>query len=858
MCYLRGNKNASDNIHSPPTHPSQRHDTPLFSPHLTAGPIWPPLPQPSQPNSTHKRRASTVIVKAGGDPLLNLGNDFLLFLGATVLVVPLFKSAKQSPVLGYLFAGCIMGQLHVFRDPDDIQKLSELGVLFLLFEMGLELTFDKLKALAKYAFGLGTLQVVLCTLFFTAVALPAGNGLMTKFLEVVLHAPPSLVGIRTVDEAVVIAVALSLSSSAFVLQLLKERGELESKFGRATLGILLFQDIATVPFLVLLPLVEGGGGVAALGDGAVSTDVVGTMGVLAQLAPTALKTLGGIGLVLLGGRTIVRRLFELVAEARSSETFIALCLLSVTGAAVATERMGFSDTLGAFVAGVLLAETNFKAQVEADIQPFRGILLGLFFVTTGSSLDVTLFLKEWPIVITLLLGLLALKTTVISLTGPLFGLTKREAVRTAFSLSQGGEFAFVLLSLANELRVLPEELNRLLIIVVVLSMAATPALTEAGKRVAEMIPEDSDSAATKSMSDANREGLDANPVLICGFGDVGQAVANLLANLDTPVPYVAFDLTVNRVAAARNEGFNVLYGDGSSSKVLSAAGVSSPRAIVVGYTARQRVVTAVENLATAFPDIPILVRALDTRHAAEVQKAGASTIVTAESEAGLAVAARVATEAGAEVEDIVPLARALRRALTERAQDIAMQLEAEAEATAAGKNGGSDGEAGRKNGLNIKNGISLANIQDGNSSSSNSSSSRSKSKPPSAATNMALSVFKFDPAKAGYRDSATDDVLLSDTEIAEVEAAGPLGASVLSSIMGSRDGSRDSMDGSMDDGDGGNGNGGGRKVGDEGVMGQLTTLVPSQSIDNVAAGMPDGSEECPIEWTVEEDGWQKN
>lgn len=751
-----------------------------------------------------------------------------------------------------------MGQLHVFRDPDDIQKLSELGVLFLLFEMGLELTFDKLKALAKYAFGLGTLQVVLCTLFFTAVALPAGNGLMTKFLEIVLHAPPSLVGIRTVDEAVVIAVALSLSSSAFVLQLLKERGELDSKFGRATLGILLFQDIATVPFLVLLPLVEGGGGVAAaLGDGGGSgADVVGTMGVLAQLAPTALKTLGGIGLVLLGGRTVVRRLFELVAEARSSETFIALCLLSVTGAAVATERMGFSDTLGAFVAGVLLAETNFKAQVEADIQPFRGILLGLFFVTTGSSLDVTLFIKEWPIVITLLLGLLALKTTVISLTGPLFGLTKREAVRTAFSLSQGGEFAFVLLSLANELRVLPEELNRLLIIVVVLSMAATPALTEAGKRVAELIPEDGEAAATKSMSDTNREAMDANPVLICGFGDVGQAVANLLANLDTPVSYVAFDLTVNRVAAARNQGFNVMYGDGSSTKVLSAAGVQAPRAIVVGYTARQRVVTAVENLAAAFPEVPILVRALDSRHAAEVQKAGASTIVTAESEAGLAVAARVATEAGAEVEDIVPLARALRRALTERAQDIAMQLEAEAEAAAAGKNGG--GDAGRRNGLSLKNGVSLAGVGGISGSSNNNNGNNGNGKPPSMATNMALSVFKFDPAKAGYRDSAIDDVLLSDTEIAEVEAAGPLGASVLSSIMGSRDGSRDSMDGSLDDGDdGGNGNGG-RKVGDEGVMGQLATLVPTQSIDGMAVGMPDGSEECPIEWTVEEDGWQKN
>lgn len=741
------------------------------------------------------QRGRELIAYAAPDPLVSLGNDFLLFLGATVLVVPLFKSAKQSPVLGYLFAGLVMGQLGLFRDPDDIEKLSELGVLFLLFEMGLELTFDKLQKLAKYAFGLGTLQVVLCTIFFTAVALPAGNGIMTIILEKFLHAPPSLVGIRTVDEAVVIAVALSLSSSAFVLQLLKERGELESKFGRATLGILLFQDIATVPFLVLLPLVEASGGVQALGDGGVlPTDAAGTIGILQELGPTALKTLGGVGLVLLGGRTVLRRLFELVAEAKSSETFIALCLLSVTGASLLTQRLGFSDTLGAFLAGVLLAETNFKAQVEADIQPFRGILLGLFFVTTGSSLDLTLFVKEWPIVLTLLAGLLALKTTVITLIGPIFGLTKQESVRTAFSLSQGGEFAFVLLSLANELRVLPEELNRLLIIVVVLSMAVTPALTEAGKRVADMMPVESaksfDSDADVSIDD---------PVMICGFGDVGQAVANLLSSLEAPIPYVAFDLTVSRVAAAKSAGFNVLYGDGFRPKVLSAAGISVPRAIVVGYTARQRAVTAVESLATAFPEVPLLVRALDTRHAAELSRAGASTVIIAEAEAGLAVAARTARLVGAPPEETVLIARAIRKSLSERTLDYAVKLDAIES---------SEGEDSEKKDSNV-----------------------------AALASAAAAIFKFDGTNVSWKDGPRDDLVLSDTELAEIEASGPLGASVLASILssvdtdavaatssrGSRDGSRD---GSIDDDFPG-----------------LTERIVIQM-----SSKPDGSVDCPVIW----------
>lgn len=733
----------------------------------------------------HPQRRASIVTNAKAtavDALVALGSDFLLFLGATVLVVPIFKSAKQSPVLGYLFAGLVMGQLGLFRNVEEIEKLSELGVLFLLFEMGLELSLDKLRSLAKYAFGLGSAQMALTAAAFMAVSLPPGQGLMTKILEAV-GAPPSLAGIGSVDEAVVIAVALSLSSSAFVLQLLKERGELETKFGSATLGILLFQDIATVPFLVLLPLIEGRAGRLDGLDGAA---------LLTQLGPTALKTFGGIGLVLLGGRTFLRRVFEVVAAARSDEVFIALCLLSVTGASLLTQRLGFSDTLGAFVSGVILSETNFKAQVEADIQPFRGLLLGLFFVTTGASMDLALFIREWPTVLGLLLGLLALKATVISAIGPMVGLDRAEAVRTGFVLSQGGEFAFVLLALASQLNILPVELNKLLIIVVILSMAATPALTEAGRRVAEVLSSiEGDKLATGT------EGFNLqDPVLICGFGDVGQIVANMLEAVEQP--YVAFDLTVGRVQAAQDAGFNVIYGDGSRPKVLHAAGIDRPRAVAVAYTARQRAVAAVESLRNAFPTVPILVRAIDLSHAVELEEAGASNVVLSEAEAGLVVGKQIAQNLGVRQETLSGLTRALRKDLARHTNELA------------------------KAASNKRNGQGGGTTVDGNDSSKKG----------------ILYVFDMNsPDKVSVENASQQD-----------SKAGLL-ATILNA-MGSGDSSLDVGDGVVERSEGADGDDVAKSdasaVTD--IDGHVVISGPNQ--DTVL--LPDGSTECPVDWGTSE------
>ena len=585
----------------------------------------------------------------------DLGMDSLVFLASVVVVVPVFKAAKVSPVLGFLLSGIVLDRLHLFRDEANVAQLSELGVLFLLFEQGLELSFDRLKALAKYAFGLGLLQMVASTALFTAFELPVGNAVGTQLLTTLLHASPELVNIRSLDEAIVIGAGLSLSSSAFVLQLLAERGELATPYGRATLGVLLLQDIAVVPLLVVLPLYEA----TAVGDTAQLFD---------QLGPTAVKAFLGLGALLLGGRVVLRRAFELVAQARSTEAFVALCLLTVTGTGLLTQRLGFSDTLGAFLAGVLLAETNYRSQVEAEIRPFRGLLLGLFFVTTGTSIDCDLLLREWPNVLGLLVGLVVLKSAIVALAGPLVGLSRAESVRTGLLVGQGGEFAFVVFSLANQLGVLPTELNKLLIIVVVASMALTPALAEAGKLAAEAIErweqsggEAAAELATLATAPAGDAGEEMQPgaTLVLGFGPQGQTVCAALRarqaaaerrgepHAGASLAYLAFDQDPRRVQAARARGYSVLFGDASRADVLRASGAQSPSAVVVAFSSAERALAAVSAARDAFgSDCSVHARARNPLHGAHLRAAGASHVVVESLETGLQLASEVMAAQG--------------------------------------------------------------------------------------------------------------------------------------------------------------------------------------------------------------------
>ncbi|XP_073024871.1 K(+) efflux antiporter 3, chloroplastic-like isoform X2 [Primulina eburnea] len=602
---------------------------------------------------------SSIDVANAVDVINDLGLDTLTFLAVTVLIVPAFKKIKASPILGFFFAGIVLNQLGLIRNLIDVQILSEWGILFLLFEMGLELSLDRLRALAKFAFGLGLTQVLLSTLAFTAFELPPNGAVGTKILEFLFHSRPDLVNIRSVDEAVVIGAALSLSSSAFVLQLLAEKGELPTKFGSATLGILLFQDIAVVPLLVILPVLE--------------SQNFTQESIWPMLAEASLKALGGLGLLSLGGKFLLRRVFEVVADTRSSEAFVALCLLTVSGTSLITQKLGFSDTLGAFLAGTLLAETNFRTQIEADIRPFRGLLLGLFFLTTGTSIDTQLLIREWPNVFSLLAGLITIKTLIITAIGPRVGLTLQESVRIGLLLSQGGEFGFVVFSLANRLGVLPLELNKLLIIVVVLSMALTPLLNDVGRKAADFIGEKFENER-KTDESVNFDASD--PIVIVGFGQKAQVLANFLS---TPLasgidgnagwPYIAFDLDPSVVKASRKLGFPVLYGDGSRPAVLQSAGIGSPKAVMVMYTGKKKTTEAVQRIRLAFPGVPIYAWARDMKHLLDLKKAGATDAIFENAESSLQLGSKLLKGLGVMSDDVSFLSQLVRDSMESQAQD---------------------------------------------------------------------------------------------------------------------------------------------------------------------------------------------
>jgi len=604
--------------------------------------------------------------------LFALGSDVLTFLAATVVVVPLAKKFNFSPILGFLFTGFALDQAGLLGNEGSLSTLSELGVLFLLFEMGLELNTDRLKALAKYAFVLGGLQLLVSTACFTAIELPEGNALGSNFLETFLGAPEGLVTIRSSTEAIVIGAGLSLSSSAFVLQLLSDKGQLSTRYGSATLGILLMQDIAVVPLLVLLPLLG-----SQSGDGTATS-------MLMEIAPTLGTALLGVTALFLVGKVALSWVFDLVMSTRSHDAFVALCLLTVCGTSVVTTSIGLSDTLGAFLAGVLLAETNFRSQVEADMRPFRSLLLALFFLCTGTEINLQILIASWPSVLGLTAGLIAIKASVIIALGPIVGLTRAESVRTGFVLSQGGEFAFVVFTLANSLSILPEDLNQLLIVVVILSMALTPALAElgdwGGNQVDKWEKEKADLSGEVQSSDgfvdpAAEIAALVDPVVILGFNQYGQVLANMLTAptigniLPNKRSFVAFDLEPSRVKAARECNLNVYYGDGSNMALLHAAGITKPSTVCVCYTNRHRTKRAVQHLRAEFGEgVRIFARARDLQHAVELEEVGANFVSSEASVNSLRLGSEVLKGLGADISSVMLTSGILEESMMARAR----------------------------------------------------------------------------------------------------------------------------------------------------------------------------------------------
>jgi CPA2 family monovalent cation:H+ antiporter-2 len=542
--------------------------------------------------------------------------DVLIFLVAAVVVVPAFRRLRTSPVLGYLAAGILIGPhgLAVIRDSE---SAAEFGVVFLLFMIGLEFSVERLRSLGRYVFGLGALQVTVTGCLIGGVAWALG---------------------ATEEAAIIIGGGLALSSTAFVLQLLVERGERATPHGNISFAVLLFQDLAIVPLLMLVTLLGEGEG-----------PFISAIGFAVVKAAVALVLVVGVG------RLILRPVYRIIAETRSSELFVATTLLVVLGTGWLMSLVGISMVLGAFLAGALLSETEYRHQVEADIRPFRGILLGLFFITVGMSIDITLIQSEWAQITLLVIGLMVGKSIVTAALCRGFGLPVGDSVRVGLLLSQGGEFGFILFLTASALGLLATEATQILLASVALTMVATPVMAYAGSQFSSFL------ARREKVSVAGVEqiGEDLHDhVLIAGFGRVGQTVAKIFSA--GGISYVALDLDATRIEACRAKGMPVFFGDASLIEILNSAGASRARGAVVTIDQPATADRIVAALREFFPDLPIFVRAQDLVHGRRLETEGATQAVPETLEASLQLGAIAMTSMGASSDEVMGIIQKLR------------------------------------------------------------------------------------------------------------------------------------------------------------------------------------------------------
>lgn len=522
--------------------------------------------------------------------------DILIVLMAALAVVPLLHRFGISSILGYLAVGILIGPFgfKAIADPEEAAWLAELGVVFMLFAIGLELPIDRLKTMRYYVFGVGGTQMVV-----TAIT-----------IGLVAH----LLGLDP-EPAMIVGGILALSSTATVLKLLVDRGEAAARFGRIAVAVLLFQDLAVVPMLALIPLMGG--------DGANIWFTLGTALVKAALA---------LAIIALAGRYLIRPLFRQIAQTGNAELFTAASLFILLGLGWVTQEAGMSMSLGAFLAGMLLASTPYRHQIEADIQPFRGLLLGLFFVTVGMGFDLAAVGRNFWIIVALTAAIILAKAMIMAAIGYAFRLKAETAWRTALLLAQGSEFGFVLTALALQGRIIPPEIAHQLTAAIVLSISLTPLLAMLGARISITI-RDRHGRKVSSIA-AESESLSQH-VMVAGYGRVGQAICRLLDEVG--LPYVALDLDVKRVMTARARGFPVYFGDAARLDVLKAAGIDRAAIAILAIDNPAKAERMAEALRAAVPMLAIIARAWDRGHAKRLREIGVTEAIPEDLEIGLAM-----------------------------------------------------------------------------------------------------------------------------------------------------------------------------------------------------------------------------
>ncbi len=541
----------------------------------------------------------------------------LVLLAAAVLVVVVFRSLRLPPLLGYLIVGVAIGPhaLGWITTSDEVSTLAEIGVVFLMFSIGLEFSLSRLMTMRRIVFGLGAAQVLITLLLVLGVALAIGSSWRT---------------------GLVLGGALAMSSTAILAKLLAERFELNSPHGRQIIGILLFQDLAVVPLLILIPAL-----------GAPAEDFAATVGYALLKAAVVLT------LLLFFGQRLMRAWFHVVARQKSSELFVLNVLLITLGIAFITEMAGLSLALGAFVAGVLISETEYRYQVEEDIKPFRDVLLGLFFVTIGMLLDVSIVVENaWVSV--LLVTLVFTKTILIFGLSRLFGASSGVAMRAGLALGACGEFGFVILAHASGSGLVAPDILQPVLAVMVLSMVIAPFVIERSEVIVRRW------RATEWMSSAMQlhniavQSMTVDEhALICGYGRSGQNLARFLDQ--EGVPFIALDNDPQRIGEATAAGERVVFGDAARREVLLSAGLARARVVIVTYADTASALRILAHVHEARPGLPVIVRTIDDSDVEKLRDAGAAEVVADLMEASLMLASSTLMLVG------VPLTRVLRR-----------------------------------------------------------------------------------------------------------------------------------------------------------------------------------------------------
>ena len=533
--------------------------------------------------------------------------ETITLLAAAVLVVPVFQFLRLGAVLGFLTAGMLIGPtgLKLISEFEHIRALAELGVVFLLFIIGIELKPSRLWLMRRMVFGMGSLQVILTGIALTLVLVAFGiDGRVSLML----------------------GLGLALSSTAFVLQILTERHELGANHGRAAFAVLLLQDLAVVPLLALVPLL-------AQPDTSISGDI----------GLAILEAVGIVVVIIVASRLLLRPLLHQVALHGSQEIFLATTLLLVLGTAILIEHAGMSMAMGAFLAGLLIANSEFRHQILADIQPFRAILLGLFFMSVGMVVDLAVLFASPLRILGLLVLLVAVKAAVLWGVARLFKVGRRTSWHVALLLAQGGEFAFVLFGAALHAGLLDEAIYSEAILVVALSMAITPLLVYAASRREEVAEIEDDEVC---MEDAPE--VDEPMVIIAGFGRMGQRIATLIRTAE--VPYIAIERRPDLVAMGRRKGYSVYYGNADQGDVLESAGVGAARLMVVAVDDAEVVAHLVKEVRRQYPDLPIFARGHSRSRCEELLKLGASGVASENLEASLQLARFALNTAGVDEE----------------------------------------------------------------------------------------------------------------------------------------------------------------------------------------------------------------